>query len=87
MSIEVFARTDPGPVRENNEDSFLVEASTGLFAVADGMGGHAAGEVASQIAVETIKEIIWSLTTQMKHGWLVPFLMAKSCCGSVYATP
>lgn len=58
MRLEAAARTDPGPVRENNEDSFLVELSAGLFIVADGMGGHAAGEVASEIAVSTVAEIL-----------------------------
>ena len=50
------ARTDVGNVREHNEDSFLVKSP--LFVVADGMGGHEAGEIASKIAVQTMESRI-----------------------------
>ncbi len=55
MRIEVGVATDIGKVREGNEDSYLVEPP--LYAVADGMGGHKGGEVASQLALETIEEL------------------------------
>ncbi len=54
--VEVAGATDSGCVRENNEDSFAVEPDLGLLVVADGMGGHNSGEVASDIACKTIVE-------------------------------
>src|SRR5215472_11523043 len=46
--------TDLGRKRKTNEDAFFIDDRLGLYVVADGMGGHAAGEVASQEAVETV---------------------------------
>lgn len=55
-SLEIAGATDPGCVRKNNEDNFAVDPELGLLVVADGMGGHNSGEVASDIASKTIVE-------------------------------
>ncbi|MFO0748105.1 MAG: PP2C family serine/threonine-protein phosphatase [Myxococcota bacterium] len=54
MILDAFALTDVGCVREHNEDDHILLADQGLFVVADGMGGHACGEVASRISVESV---------------------------------
>jgi len=52
--FHAYGASDPGCIRANNEDNFLVAPEAGLFLVADGMGGAQAGETASKLAVETV---------------------------------
>jgi serine/threonine protein phosphatase PrpC len=56
MPLRSWAISDVGRVRDHNEDGWLIDDALSLFAVADGMGGHAAGEVASATALETVRE-------------------------------
>ncbi len=53
-------KTDTGRVRDNNEDSILVDEENGIFLLADGLGGHVGGEVASNLAVRTVYEYLKS---------------------------
>jgi serine/threonine protein phosphatase PrpC len=57
--LEAFGISDPGCVRTNNEDYYLLFRDRGLYLVADGMGGAQAGEHASKLAAETVAEFIW----------------------------
>jgi PPM family protein phosphatase len=58
MNLKAVGLSHVGRQRQHNEDSFLVADQAHLFLVADGMGGHAAGEIASRIAVDSISEFI-----------------------------
>ena len=57
-AMQAGSRTEIGHVRTRNEDALLVDAPAGLFAVADGMGGHPAGDVASAVAIRRLREVL-----------------------------
>lgn len=76
MKISVWSLTDKGLKRESNQDSFIVDQDLGLYIVADGMGGHSGGEIASSLAVESMKTFIQKERAQSDD--------AKSLLGQAY---
>jgi serine/threonine protein phosphatase PrpC len=76
VTLEAWLVTDVGVVREHNEDSAYMESSNGFFIVADGMGGHAAGEVASAMAVDTVRK-----TLEGAHSEIDTFKRAPTDAG------
>jgi len=67
--LEAFGLTDVGRRRKLNEDNFLVDTETNLYAVCDGMGGHNAGEVASKMAIETLGAFIQKSHKEKEITW------------------
>lgn len=67
--ISAYAATDPGPVRSVNEDASLIDAEQHLYAVADGMGGHNAGEVASSLALEALGGFVRRSSSDTDLSW------------------
>ena len=75
MRFHVWWQTDRGLRRESNQDSILVDRELGLFIVADGMGGHKGGEVASKLAVDTSQKVLKEATGKSKSKHTVEELI------------
>ena len=61
MRVKSFGMSDVGKRREKNEDSYLVNDELALYTVADGMGGHLGGDIASRLAATTVEEVVKDL--------------------------
>jgi serine/threonine protein phosphatase PrpC len=67
--IDAHGASERGPVRKTNEDAFFSDPSLQLFIVADGLGGHAAGEVASKLAVDTVSSFVRRVDDEGELSW------------------
>jgi protein phosphatase len=70
--IKTALLTDPGLVRDNNEDTIAEDPEIGLLVLADGMGGYNAGEIASGIAVNTVMDAVRRQWPSLRHGEIDP---------------
>lgn len=95
MEIRSAGHSDVGRVREQNEDSYLIVVENGLYVVADGMGGHLGGQMASSLAVKTVgdtvathdQEIIEGASAEPLESSTVPRLLAQAirqACAAIF---
>ncbi len=76
LRIEVAGETNVGMKRTHNEDNFSILEESGLYIVADGMGGHASGEVAAKMAVDSLREFFAATANDPERTW--PYKMDRS---------
>lgn len=97
LKIIVAGQSDVGMVREKNEDNYLIDEGHSLFVVADGMGGHVGGQMASSIAVKKIEEYIHENVERIAEGSAeselekspIPRILAdavRQACNEIFST-
>ncbi|HLE20826.1 MAG TPA: Stp1/IreP family PP2C-type Ser/Thr phosphatase [Vicinamibacteria bacterium] len=82
MRVDSGSISDVGRKRKSNEDNYCANDEVGLYVVADGMGGHAAGEVASELVIATIEEFIKLTSSDADITWPFGIDEKLSVCGN-----